>query len=653
MKKIFGFLILCIVAVAVLPSCSDDDGDDPGTVSVSSDDDQVDISADGRNIEISIAPVGGEVALDVNASGRWSVIKDEKDAWCTVTESENTVTVSAPEFISDYTRRTMFRIATSTSSVVYVTVTQLGTQAATLVIDPESVTFSERGGSQSVEITTNKDEWDVTGFEDVSWLDVTKEGDAISLTAAVNELPQDLTVNLTVTAGSGDNTASVLLPVTLAAWTPAYVTPDRQEIVVPLEGGTARINVDSNREWTATESASWFSVERDGDVLIVTADNNTSGTNKSAQISFSTTSGSDSATATVEVRQYNSPFVLEYTITKDETVIGVPLYGKVNCFIDWGDGTTESINRSVVSSGTLIKHEFERDGKYNVKMYGQAEAMRCGNEDLMIASKPCITAIVAWGDLGVTNMYYAFYGTAIKTIPPGYENVFPNVTDFTLAFYQCDKLEQIPADMFTGCSLTKLEGTFFGCKSLTSIPAGLLAGHSGLTTISSLFRNTGITAIPSGLFNSLTGVKDIICCFANCESLTTIPDDLLDNCTQLTSALGAFEGCTALTTIPAGLFKNNTEITQFDRVFSSCTKLTAIPTGLLDNCKKAKSFYEAFYNCRALSGSSPYTVVGPNTIHLYERDGSNGFAAPTSTSKCFAGCTGLSDYASIPAGWID
>lgn len=56
--------------------------------------------------------------------------------------------------------------------------------------------------------------------------------------------------------------------------------------------------------------------------------------------------------------------------------------------------------------------------------------------------------------------------------------------------------------------------------------------------------------------------------------------------------------------------------------------------------------------CSALTGESPYTMIGDKKVHLYERKNyPEHFTTPTLFIMAFKYCTGLTDYAQIPNGW--
>lgn len=303
---------------------------------------------------------------------------------------------------------------------------------------------------------------------------------------------------------------------------------------------------------------------------------------------------------------------------------------------------------------------------------------------------------------------YVFYQSGITTVPV---KLFANCTEIetlTSAFAYTS-LVQIPSSLIQGCTkVTDLSYLFQNCKQLKSIPQGLFEGLTAVTNCNYLFSNCElITTIPAGLFTPMTEVTSTSMIFNGCASLTAIPEGLFDPFTKSTNFSGAFQNCATLKTVPAGLFKNSplinnigrvfngcaqletvpgdifncpgvskannsaslfqnctnlksvpeglldsfTEATGFATLFSGCTSLASVPVGLFDECKKVNSFANAFNGCTALTGESPYTLVEGVKVHLYERSTENGFKTPSTKTKCFFNCTGLSDYELIPAAW--
>ena len=265
----------------------------------------------------------------------------------------------------------------------------------------------------------------------------------------------------------------------------------------------------------------------------------------------------------------------------------------------------------------------------------------------------------------VTNFAGVFYNTPISAIPSGLFDNCTAVTSFNETFSRCYALTTIPEGLFDDCTeVTDFSDAFYYCVSLTEIPEGLFDYNKEVTRFYKTFSGCGsLTSIPEGLFDYNTKVEDFRFTFSGCPEVTEIPVGLFENNTKVTSFNGTFQWCYGLQTIPEGLFNSCTEVTDFDGTFAECVNIISVPINLFDNCKKVSRFdgyYEysrgCFENCNKLAGESPYTVInidGVDTkVHLYERSNyPKYFTVPIYYSKCFKGCTGLTDYSSIPSNW--
>ena len=383
----------------------------------------------------------------------------------------------------------------------------------------------------------------------------------------------------------------------------------------------------------------------------------------------------------VDLQIADNKYIIQIEIPND----GVEFYSNVQSFtgtIDWGDGTEPSKYDSNISNP---KHTYTKAGTYTITHKGKCTGLdwyKDYSSNAIHATAKYLKDIVYIGkDLGINSLNYAFYGCSnLMNLRTGIFNGCTKVTSFGSTFSRCSSLTAIPAGLFDNCTLvTSFSGTFNECSSLTAIPNGLFDKNTQVTSFSGTFNECySLTAIPNGLFDSCTKVTNFEYTFYECSALTTIPlifgncpkvtnfkytfqgckaltsipTGLFDNCTNVTDFGFTFSGCSSLTTIPQGLFDKCTKVTIFYSTFSGCSSLTTIPTGLFDNCPNVTIFGYMFYECTALTGESPYTLINGQKVHLYERkDYPDHFTAPTSTSDCFQNCTGLTDYAQIPADW--
>ena len=163
-----------------------------------------------------------------------------------------------------------------------------------------------------------------------------------------------------------------------------------------------------------------------------------------------------------------------------------------------------------------------------------------------------------------------------------------------------------------------------------------IVGITGLTSLSNTFFGIGITEIPADLFDySCENVTDFSYVFQACNYITSIPNALFFNCQNATYFRAAFYS-SGITSIPSDLFDNCPNVTSFHSIFRDCPNLTSIPSGLFSNCLNVTNFEQTFYYCTNLTGDAPeFWTRDP------EPDG----------SLCFHDDTGLTNYASIPAGW--
>jgi len=183
---------------------------------------------------------------------------------------------------------------------------------------------------------------------------------------------------------------------------------------------------------------------------------------------------------------------------------------------------------------------------------------------------------------------------------------------------------------------------FYGCSNLDTLPVDIsnnAINNEGLNNVirfDNTFRETGLSIIPSGIFDFSENVISFTNTFAFSNGITSIPSGLFDNNTNVLIMAGTFNALTRLTQIPSGLFNNNIDIQNFQSVFRNCRDLTEIPIGLFDNNQNVTTFANAFNmasTANDLAGDAP---------ELWTRD-----PEPLGTD-CFAFCTGLNNFASIP-----
>lgn len=406
-----------------------------------------------------------------------------------------------------------------------------------------------------------------------------------------------------------------------------------------------------------TDGSEWMKVGQNSDddidyQLSFSVGRNTSGTRRTSVIGLFSSDG------TVSLGRISVTQVAEGEENPDNMIFKVrasyanrfsvqlPLGGKVDCTIDWGDGSgSERI------TGVTPKHSYPSVvSDYIVKISGKVTSLNSSG-----ISIPTITEVIQWGYTGLARMDNAFSGSALLEKIPGDTNgAFSEVTSFSSAFSNCIRLKAIPEDLLAFCTrITSLSGTFSNCTSLESVPGKLLNNAKALTRVDGLFEGcSALSVIPDELFAANSELTSFSTVFRR-TAIKTIPRGLLRNCPKIKTFSRSFSYCTSLTAIPDDLFSSCHEADYFWQTFSGCGNLKGLPVNVFDNNRKIRTFQEVFIFCR-IDGESPYTIINGKKIHLYERylepDYFAGIVNTHSYNRSYTS-NNFTDKDNIPVNW--
>ena len=182
-------------------------------------------------------------------------------------------------------------------------------------------------------------------------------------------------------------------------------------------------------------------------------------------------------------------------------------------------------------------------------------------------------------------------------------NLQPDLTNLSYAFYSCSKLLNVPA---IPSNITNLTNAFTNCNSLNNISISV---PNACTTCKSIFYGcTGLTNIASV---RLSG--DTYGAFINCSNLTTINNLEFYNATLSSSSYPPFNGCTKLTNIGSfyltGTNPNaTTRQNLMPKTLTTINQVASLPSG---------DGNYLFYNCSALTSVGDLTglVIGTNMFN--------------------------------------
>ena len=241
-------------------------------------------------------------------------------------------------------------------------------------------------------------------------------------------------------------------------------------------------------------------------------------------------------------------------------------------YVDWGDGTTETLDFSnyTENDSSSSKHLYSEPGEYNIKVisssWNDTSYYHC-NSEYSLSS-------IRYNSITSNFLYFNKTLTKINTSLPKFKDIriygdsynkyysTNNISDFSYAFSHCNNLTYINPDLFKNNSdITTFSYCFYNCSSLTSIPEHLFDNNTAVTDFSYCFCGcSSLASIPSGLFDNNTAVTDFSYCFSSCSSLTSIS----------VCSMGVI---TETQPFSEDLFKYNTAVTNFSYCFYNCTKL--------------------------------------------------------------------------------
>lgn len=255
MKKIFLFLAVAAAAIACKPE---------ETVTP-----EVNVLTEAS--ALVIAQEGGEVLIDFDANVDWTAeFKDASTAtWCSLSPKSgaagaNKVKVVAIENDGNNNREVVVVIKAQTAQAE-VTVSQL--QKDALVAGAATLEVAAEGGEVKLQLGHNVD------FEvktDADWLTYvpTKAYTETELVfeAAANTALEGRTAKITITAGA----LKQEITVNQAAFVPVFEM-DATELWLPVEGGSAELNITANFEYTVTVESDWLTMTNEGGKYTFTA----------------------------------------------------------------------------------------------------------------------------------------------------------------------------------------------------------------------------------------------------------------------------------------------------------------------------------------------------------------------------------------------
>lgn len=575
-------------------------------------------------------------------------LSEEIPSWIEVTHTETSLTLAIRKNESLQARNASLKVSVANKSGkldANVRIAQSGVAPATLELSDKNPVIPAAGGSVVVSVTSNQAVIDVR--KTAEWLSFSQQAGEITFTAEANESGASRTTEVVITAGTGENTISEQIVVSQDI----HITLQLSEknLSIPAAGGSVSITYTTNQSSIdVRKTDAWLSFAKEEGSITFTAEANTTGTVRSAEVTVTAGTGEGAVSEKVTLSQDPQLKTLTYVIktTADGKAVGLPTLtstdATIRISVDYGDGSqTESFDASL---STSQKHTYATAGEYTVTITTDNVISAFSFAANTFLSEVGNNSLDMSGVKTLARSFYNCTGltrVAVNTLTP-----CVNATSADNLFYGCRSLTAIPAGLFTGLTqISSFNNLFQSCSTLASVPDGLFEGRTNVKAFNGIFNGTAITAIPARCFAGCTAVAEFKYTFNGCKNLKTIAVDAFDGCTAVSEMYAAFTDCISLTQIPAALFANMSQLKYVEYIFQGCTSLASLPAAMFDNNRNLRSFDYSFMNCTSLTGESPYTMIDGNKVHLYERAYyPEAFVAPSSYDGCFSNDEGLTDY---------
>ena len=591
----------------------------------------------------SFAMVNVETVLDWNC-----VVNDESADWCQAEIVGGCVRVLVQTNEGFGKREATVSIVSDDKTMANIEVSQSGRdEKPQLKLERESLIFPEQGQSVTLSVLTNTSEWEVSAPTDATWLNITPDYDAntVTISSEENTTGSDRNLQLTFSCKQdGQLLTSTTLPV--EQWGPCLTLTvtvgDGGKIALPLAGKDMDLRID----WGDSEVLDPTHIQ--GTIASV-----------SSMVEYLSYTYNKAGEYDVTIHG-NVPIITAYI---DNVLMDSKYMSKITAVKSWGKEKFTLLTSAFYGAGlkTVAQDKYHAlDQVTDVRsLFMDCSSLESIPSDLFNEIKATDFNSVFFGcsslveipaglfdkNTDATSFVSVFKGTGIKTVPAGLFDKNTEVKTFESAFADCISLENIPEDLFKyNTEVTSFNSVFSG-TGLKTIPAGLFANNTKVTDFNSAFYESTLETIPEGLFDSNKEVETFEFAFDR-TAISEIPSGLFDSSVKAKNFESVFYSCENLTTVPAGLFDKCVSATTFNQLFNGCASLKSIPKGLFDNCPLVEDVAMCFKGTAITEISSGMfdKLVKVNSLQSIFEGCENISAVP---DNLFANCTNVTDFTNI------
>ena len=254
----------------------------------------------------------------------------------------------------------------------------------------------------------------------------------------------------------------------------------------------------------------------------------------------------------------DQPMQLKFTTTDDDRGIDLPLFGTVNCTVDWGDGDPIE---TFTTEGTQW-HTFATAGTYTVSINGSLTQFGYydDEDDKGWDGAEYLTEVVDFGSVGLTSLSGAFADADNLSAVP--DTLPPAVTDLSYCFYLNNKASVTNLNLWDVGHVTNMSAAFLEAPVFNQDISTW--DVSGATNMKSMFKR-------ASAFNQDISIWDV--------SGVTNMEDMLREASAFNQPIGVWD-VSSVTTME-GMFQSALAFNQDinDWVVGSVKNMSGIFSG--------------------------------------------------------------------------
>jgi surface protein len=246
--------------------------------------------------------------------------------------------------------------------------------------------------------------------------------------------------------------------------------------------------------------------------------------------------------------------ILEYnTALSDGTTITLPLKGTVNVTVNWGDGNSDIF--TTVGNKT---HTYAIGGIYTVSLNGTLTGF---GSIFYTENNLKLTRVLSFGNIGLTDLGYAFLGSDYLTELP--TNIPASVNDTRHMFEGCQNFNNSNICYWDVSNVTDMKGMFYSCTVFNQNISTWEV--SNVTNMTEMFSLCDIFNQNIGNWN-VSNVTDMSDMFNNCFNFNQ--NISIWDVSSVTDMTDMFYDCNNFNQNIGNWDVNN--VTDMSRMFFSC-----------------------------------------------------------------------------------